>query len=391
MAGALDGIKVLEIANYLTGPFAAMLLADLGAEVIKVEARDGGDPFRGWEEHGYSSNFRCVNRNKRSIALDLHSEQGREILFRLTEKSDVLIENHRPGVMQRLGMDYASVARRNPRIIYCSISGFGEVGPAADLPGYDTIGQARSGLLSLLTDLSDPRPVGISLSDHITGLYAVYGILAALHARQRTGMGQEVKTSLLQAGVSFAQEAASRYFTTGVTPQRQTRVRAAQVFAFLAADGLPLVIHLSSPRKFWQGLTQAIGRPELQQDARFVDRKSRIKNHDELRETLAKIFATEPREKWLSRLQQHDVPCSSIQSIADVFNDPQVQALGMQISLKHPTMGKVDLSGSGVSLGDTPISYRSAPPLLGEDAEAILSELGFDQSAQQRLRQENVI
>ncbi|HMB94996.1 MAG TPA: CoA transferase, partial [Tepidisphaeraceae bacterium] len=376
--------------NYLTGPFTAMLLADLGAEVIKVEPRDGGDPFRGWEEHGYSSNFRCVNRNKRSLTLDIQSDQGREILFRLAEKSDVLIENHRPGVMQRLGIDYASIAARNRRIIYCSISGFGEVGPAADLPGYDTIGQARSGLLSLLSDLSDPRPVGISLSDHITALYAVYGILAALHARDRSGMGQEVKTSLLQATVSFAQEAASRYFATGITPQRQTRVRAAQVFAFLAADGLPFVIHLSSPQKFWQQLIQAIDRAELQ-DARFIDRKSRIKNYDALREILAKIFSTAPRETWLKRLQQNDVPCSAIQSIADVFNDPQVQALGMRTTLKHPTMGNVDLSGSGVSLSDTPISYRSAPPLLGENAEAILAELGYYEPARQQLRRENVI
>ena len=218
-----------------------------------------------------------------------------------------------------------------------------------------------------------------------------HGILAALHARQQSGVGQEVKTSLLQAGVSFAQEAASRYFTTGVVPQRQTRVRSAQVFAFLASDGLPLVIHLSSPQKFWQALTQSIGRSELQQDARFHDRKSRIKNHDELREILAKIFATEPREMWLNRLQQHDVPCSAIQSIAEVFDDPQVQALGMRLTLKHKAMGNVDQSGSGVSLGRTPVTHRSAPPLLGEDTAAILAELGYDQAQQQRLQRENII
>ena len=162
MAGALDGIKVLEVANYLTGPFAAMLLADMGARVIKVEPRDGGDPFRGWEEHRYSSHFCCVNRNKHSITLDLQTDAGREILLRLADRSDVLIENHRPGVMNRLGAGYKSVASRNPKIIYCSISGFGETGPASGLPGYDTIGQARSGLLSLLTDLSNPQPMGIS-------------------------------------------------------------------------------------------------------------------------------------------------------------------------------------------------------------------------------------
>lgn len=391
MAGALDGIHVLEVANYLTGPFAAMLLADQGAEVIKVEPRDGGDPFRGWEEHGYSSNFRCVNRNKRSMTLDLQSDLGRDILLRLAERADVLIENHRPGVMTRLGMDYASVAKRNPRIIYCSISGFGDATPASDLPGYDTIGQARSGLLSLMTDLSDPQPVGISLSDHVTGLYAAQGILSALFARSRTGKGQEVKTSLLQAGVSFAQEAASRYFTTGKVPTRQTRVRSAQVFAFLAGDGLPFVIHLSSPPKFWIGLTKAIDRTDLQTDERFRDRPSRIRNYDALREILCKAFASRPRETWLAQLQEHDVPCSPIQSMADVFNDPQVRAMDMPVTFNHPTMGEIRLSGSGVTLSDHPASYRNAPPLLGEHTEAILAEIDYDEAARRQLRQDKVI
>jgi crotonobetainyl-CoA:carnitine CoA-transferase CaiB-like acyl-CoA transferase len=390
MNGALDGIKVLEVANYLTGPFAAMLLADMGAQVIKVEPREG-DPFRGWEEHGYSSHFRCVNRNKRSLALDLHTDAGREILLLLADRSDVLIENHRPGVMRRLGADYTSVAARNPKIIYCSICGFGETGPDSDLPGYDTIGQARSGLLSLLTDPSDPQPMGISLSDHVTGLYACNGILAALLARDRTGKGQEVKTSLLQASISFAQEAAARYFETGNAPSRHTRVHSAQVFAFLAGDSLPFVVHLSSPPKFWKGLTEAIGQPGLQDDQRFRDRPARIKNYDELREILAKAFAAQSRETWLKRLREHDVPCSPIHSMADVFLDPQVQALGMHLQLHHPTMGEVQLSDSGVTLAGTPVIHRYAPPLLGEHMNAILAELGYDDAERQALRQHGVV
>jgi crotonobetainyl-CoA:carnitine CoA-transferase CaiB-like acyl-CoA transferase len=390
MNGALEGINVLEVANYLTGPFAAMLLADMGAQVIKVEPREG-DPFRGWEEHGYSSHFCCVNRNKRSLTLDLQTDAGREILLGLAERSDVLIENHRPGVMRRLGADYKSIAARNPKIIYCSISGFGDKGPDRDQPGYDTIGQARSGLLSLLTDLSDPQPVGISLSDHVTGLYACIGILAALHARDQTGRGQEVKTSLLQASVSFAQEAAARYFATGESPTRQTRVRSAQVFAFLAGDSLPFVVHLSSPSKFWKGLTEAIGQPGLQDDIRFHDRPARIKNYSELRDILAKAFAAQSREIWLRRLRQHDVPCSSIQSMVDVFSDPQVRALGLHLKLNNPAMGKVQLSGSGVTLADTPIRHRNAPPLLGEHMDTILEELGYDDAARRRLRQDGVV
>ena len=376
MAGALDGIRVLEVANYLTGPYAAMLLGDLGADVIKVEPPDGGDPFRGWEKDGYSSNFRSVNRNKRSITLDLKSDRGRDILLKLADRADVLIQNFRPQVVGRLGFDYAVVAQRNPRIIYCSISGFGEEGPGSELPGYDTVGQALTGMLSLMTDMNDPRPVGISLADHVTGLFACYGILAALVARHRSGVGQEVKTSLLQAGVSFVQEAASRYFTTGVVPTRQTRVHSAQVFAFLAGDGKPFVVHLSSPPKFWDALTDAIRRPELRSDARFIDRPARIKHYAALRVILASTFAGEPRQTWLSRLRERDVPCAPIQSIAEVFDDPQVQALGLMVTFDHPHVGKVRLSDSAISLAATPITHRSAPPIAGEHTDQILNELG---------------
>ena len=391
MAGALDGIKVLEVANYLTGPFAAMLLGDMGAQVIKVEPRDGGDPFRGWEEHGYSSHFRCVNRNKRSITLDLQTDEGREILLRLADRSDVLIENHRPGVMNRLGADYKSVAARNPKIIYCSISGFGETGPASDLPGYDTIGQARSGLLSLLTDLSDPQPMGISLSDHVTGLYACNGILAALHARVRTGRGQEVKTSLLQAGVSFTQEAAARYFATGDAPTRQTRVRSAQVFAFLAGDGLPFVVHLSSPPKFWKGLTEAIGQPACKTtNASAIDRRGS--------KTMTSCATFSPRRSPRNRAAPGSHVCGSMTCRARRSSRwrtcsaiRRFRRSGMHLKLDHPTMGQVQLSGSGVTLDDTPVTHRNAPPLLGEHTDAILAELGYDDAARRRLRQDGVV
>ncbi len=377
MAGALDGIRVIEVASYLTGPYAAMLLADLGADVIKVEP-PAGDPFRGWEEHHYSSNFRCVNRNKRSVVLDLKTDSGRGALLKMIERADVLVQNLRPDAAERLGIDYASLQRAHPRLVYCSISGFGETGPDRDRAGYDTVGQAMSGLLGLLTDLKTPAPVGISLSDHVTGLFACYGILGALYARERTGKGQKVETSLLRAGVSLAQEAASRYFTTGKVPARETRVHAAQVFAFVAADGLPFVVHLSSPPKFWEGLTDAIARPELRADERFKDRPARVKNYPALREILAQAFAGRSREAWLSRLHGHDVPCGPIQSMEEVFNSPQVQAMGMPVNLPHPEMGEVRLSGSGVELSATPVRYELAPPLLGEHTEQVLREIGWD-------------
>jgi crotonobetainyl-CoA:carnitine CoA-transferase CaiB-like acyl-CoA transferase len=279
-------------------------------------------------------------------------------------------------VVGRLGIDYATLSERNPRLVYCSISGFGEDGPASELPGYDTVGQAVSGLLSLITDVNDPRPVGISLADHVTGIFACYGILAALYARRQTGQGQEVKTSLLRAGVSFAQEAATRYFTTGAAPTRETRVKSAQVFAFLAGDGLPFVVHLSSPPKFWEGLTDAIGKPELRSDPRFIDRTSRVTHYDELRGLLCEGFRSQPRETWLARLRAHDVPCAPIQSMVDVFEDPQVRAMGFPVRLTHPSQGQVRLSGSAVLLGATPVTYRTAPPVAGEHTDEVLRELG---------------
>jgi len=242
-----------------------------------------------------------------------------------------------------------------------------------------------------MPDLDAPRPVGIAIADLATGVSACHGVLAALFARERTGRGQRVETSLLQAGVSFTQEAASRYFTTGRVPDRQTRVRAAQVFAFTAGDGKPFVIHLSSPPKFWHGLTDAVGRPELRDDARFKDRPSRVEHHDALRETLADLFRAQPRETWLRRLQDRDVPCAPVHSLDEVFNDPQVRALGMPVTRAHPAMGEVRLSGSAVRMSETPVRYDLAPPLAGEHTDAVLRGLGYEPRDVERLRERNVI
>jgi formyl-CoA transferase len=210
----LAGIRVLEVASYVTGPYAGALLADMGAEVIKIEEAEQGDPFRGWGKGGYSPTFRSVNRGKRSVAIDLRSVQGRDIVLRLADRADVVVENYRPGTVDRLGIGYAEVRARNPRVVYCSISGFGSSGPYRDRPGYDTVGQAVSGLLSLLTDLDRPRPMGISLSDHLTGLYACYGVLAALVGRGVNGQGRRVETSLLQATTAFLAENAASCSTS---------------------------------------------------------------------------------------------------------------------------------------------------------------------------------
>jgi crotonobetainyl-CoA:carnitine CoA-transferase CaiB-like acyl-CoA transferase len=391
IGGALQGITVIELGSYLTGPYAAMLLADLGAEVIKIEEKFSGDPFRGWGEGGYNSTFCSVNRNKKSVALNLKTREGQEILLNLARRADVLIENFRPRVVQGLGLGYEVVREYNPRIIYCSISGFGQEGPYRDLPGYDTIGQAMGGLLSLITDLKNPTPVGVSLSDHITGVFACYGILAALYAREQTGQGQRVETSLLQATASFVQEGAARYFATGVVPNRETRARTAQVYAFVAGDGCPFVIHLSSPPKFWEGLIQAVGRPELRNNPQFRDQEARIQHYETLRQILSEIFATGSRKEWLERLSKYDVPCAPLYTLEEVFDDPQVQYLGMPVGLNHSKMGLVRLSGSAISLSETPINHWLAPPTLGEHTEEILRELGYDDEMIEQWRKRGVV
>jgi crotonobetainyl-CoA:carnitine CoA-transferase CaiB-like acyl-CoA transferase len=391
VAGALAGIRVLEIASYVTGPFASLLLADLGAEVVKIEQPGQGDPFRGWGENLYSSNFRSLNRNKKSLTLDIRRDEAREIFLKLAAASDVVIENFRPGTLDKRGMGYETVRALNPKIVYCSISGFGQTGPYRDRPGYDTVGQAMSGLLSLLTDPENPQGMGISFSDHLTGIYACYGILGALVNRLLTGEGQRVETSLLRATVSFTSENAVRFFETGNVPRRATRVRTAGVFAFLDRDGLPFVIHLSSPEKFWRGLLEVAGKPEWADDPRFRNRKGRQENHDLLGQMLQEIFRGGQREDWLRKLQEQDVPAAPLNTMDEVFKDPQVRAYGFPIEVEHPKMGKMRLVGSGVDLSRTPPAVTLPPPTLGEHTEEILEKLGYNADAISKLRELGVI
>ncbi len=391
MAGALQGIKVLELANYVSGPFASMLLADLGADVVKIEIPGQGDPFRGWGTEGYSPTFCILNRNKRSLTLNTQEPAGKEIFLRLARDADVIIENLRPGTLDRMGLGYEAINALNPKIVYCSISGFGSDGPYREKPGYDTVGQAMGGLLSVLTDLQEPSGAGASLSDHVTGMYACYAIQAALIARARTGVGQKVETSLLQATVAFCSENSVRYLATGVVPDRRTRLHTAQVYAFSAGDGLPFVIHLSSPQKFWHGLSQVIERPDLKDDPRFVNRQARVKNYVALNEILRETFKAGPRAHWLKLLEQHDIPAAPILDTREVFEDPQVKHLGMLLEMTHPSMGKVRLVNNGIQMKGTPLEMRMAPPTLGESSDDILGSLGYGADKIKELRERGVI
>ncbi len=375
MSAALDGVTVLEIANYVSGPYAAMLLGDLGATVIKIEGPNGGDPFRGWGKVEYSATFGSLNRNKKSVVLDLKNPGDVEMLRGLIADADVLIQNFRPGTLERSGLGYDDVHALNPRLIYTSITGFGNEGPYRDYPGYDTVGQGMSGLLSLLTEMNDPKPMGISLSDHLAGIFACYGVLAALIARERTGRGQHVETSLLESSIAFLAENAANFFEEGTqSPSRATRTRQAQVFTFVAADGKPFVVHLSSPPKFWSGMLTAAGAEAMANDERYKTREGRVKNYDALDAELAAIFRSKPREAWLERLRKNDVPCGPLNNFQEVFEDPQVEQLQLKRTLPHPKRGSVTVVGSPVRLSDTPVTITSAAPELGADTDHYLGK-----------------
>lgn len=385
MTAPLAGIRVVEVGRFVTGPEAGVLLADLGADVVKVEDPRHGDPMRHYGEGGYAPPFRSLNRNKRSLALDIADPEGKALLLDLIGTADVLIENFRVGQAEAWGWGYPELHERLPRLVYCSISGFGSTGPYRDRPGYDTVGVAISGLLSAFVDPADPEPLNVSLADHLAGIYAGYGILAALQARERTGVGQLVETSLLQSSVAFLAEYASTYFDSGVIPTKGARARGAVAWTFVAGDGKPFVVHLSSPPKFWQGLATVVGHPEWIDDERFATAKARRANHPALSAALTEAFATKPRQEWVDALVAADVPCGPLNTLAEVFDDPQVRALGLERTIRHPQMGDVHLVAPAVTLDRNPLVWQKAPPVLGEDTVAVLRELRVSDDVISRL------
>jgi crotonobetainyl-CoA:carnitine CoA-transferase CaiB-like acyl-CoA transferase len=379
----LTDITVVECATFVTGPYATALLADLGARVIKIESPPDGDPYRYFApDPYYSFNFAHLNRNKESLVLDLKSPEGKEICLQLIRKADVFVENFRPGTADKLGLGYHALRALTARLVYCSISAFGQSGPYVGKPGFDTLGQAVSGLLSLLGDSDDPKVMGMAVSDYVTGLSAGYGILGALLAREKTGVGTRVETSLLQATLSFIGETAAGYMRTGNVPNRMARVKNAHAFAFVCKDKLPLAIHCSVPEKFWLALLEAIDRIDIAADDRFKTRENRRQNYAELEHLLAPVFVTRTRAEWLKRLENNDVPVAPLYNIAEVLADPQVKHLGAMEELDHPKVGQLKFVGGPVRFGENvPRQKSAAPPLLGEQTVAILSEMGYGRAA----------
>jgi len=382
----LDNITVIECATFVTGPYATALLADLGARVIKIEPTPDGDPYRYFApDPAFSFNFAHLNRNKESLVLDLKAQKGKEICLELLKNADVFVENFRPGTADRLGIGYEALRVVNPKMIYCSISAFGQSGPYAERPGFDTLGQAMSGLLSLLSDPNDPKVMGMAVSDYVTGLSAGYGILAALMARVNTGAGCRVETSLLQATLSFIGETAAGYLRTGNVPNRMARVKNAHAFALVCQDGKPLAIHCSVPEKFWLALLKAAERMDIAADERFTSRDGRRRHYEALEQTLAPTFKTKTREQWLKILEAHDVPAVPLYDVAEVLDDPQVKHLGMIEEVEHPKAGKFKFVGAPVHFDNLAKGKAAPPPLVGEHSEKILRQLGYDEAAIEEL------
>jgi formyl-CoA transferase len=389
---ALADVTVIECATFVTGPYAGALLAELGARVIKIESPPEGDPYRYFAaDDFYSPNFAHLNRNKESLALDLKSEQGKTICIDLVKEADVFIENFRPGTAERLGLGYDALRGANRRLVYCSISAFGKSGPYAEKPGFDTLGQAMSGLLSLLTDPDKPSVMGIALSDYTTGMSACYGILGALLARQKTGHGSKVETSLLQATLSFIGETAAGYLRTGQIPDRAARVKNAHAFAFVASDGLPLAIHCSVPEKFWLAFLEAAGRGDLAADERFKTREARKQNYAALEAALKPTFAARTRAEWLERMEKLDVPAAPLYNIAEVLNDPQVKHLDMLEETSHTNAGAWKFVGPPVTYAKLSSDPARPAPLVGEHTAMIMAELGYDSEEIKELETEGIV
>lgn len=388
--GALSHIKVLDLSRVLAGPWASQILADLGAEVIKIERPGVGDDTRAWgppflkdragndtEESAY---FLCTNRGKQSVCIDMKSDQGQDTIRQLADQCDVVLENFKVGGAANFGIDYETLAARNPGLVYCSITGFGQNGPYKNRPGYDFLVQAMGGLMSI-TGLPDgvegagPQKVGVALTDIMTGLYATVGILAALAERDRSGLGQFVDLALLDVTAATLANQASNYLVGGMEPTRlgNAHPNIVPYQSFVAADG-HLIVAVGNDAQF-RRFVETLGSPQLADDARFATNQARVKHRETLIPLLQRPMLDRTKDQWLAALEAAQVPAGPINSIAEVFAEPQIQARGMQVELAHPHNPSLQVVGNPIKLSRTPVVYDKPPPTLGEHTDAVLSKL----------------
>ena len=407
MAGALSHIRVLDLSRVLAGPWCAQTLADLGAEVIKVERPGSGDDTRAWgppylkdaggRDTTEAAYYLSCNRGKKSLTIDIASSQGQEIARRLASECDVLLENFKVGDLERYGLGYARLRALNPRLVYCSITGFGQTGPYSRRAGYDFLVQGMCGFMSITGEADDhpgggPQKAGVAVTDIMTGMYSTIAVLAALAHRERSGTGQYIDMALLDVGVGMLANMNLNYFTTGQSPRRwgnaHPNIVPYQVFACLDGHIILAAGNDSQYRKF----CDIAGRTDLAEDERFSTNDARVRNRDVLVPLLENIIAGRRRDDWVSSLEAAGVPCGPINSIEQAFEDPQVRHRGMKVELPHPLAAKVPLVANPIRLSSTPVEYTAAPPTLGEHTEEILRDLlGMSNDEIAQLRGQGVI
>ena len=379
---ALEGIRVLDLTRALAGPFCTLMLGDYGADVIKIEIPGTGDDTRKWgppfigDESAY---FLSINRNKRSLTLNFKEEKAREIFLKLAEQADVIVENFTPGVMGRFGLEYETVKRANPGIIYCSISGFGQDGPYQSRPAYDQIMQGISGLMSITGDPEgEPEKIGVAVTDIGAGMWAAFAVMSALYRREQDEQGQYIDISMLDAQVAWLTYQAGYYFAYGRPPQRLGKAHPTLVpyQAFMASDGKYFNVAVGSDR-LWERFCQAVKREDLKDHPDYATNGVRVENRATLSPLLQEYFLTRTADEWVADLRANSVPAGPINDLHDVFSDPQVLHRDMFLEIPHPTLGSIKQTGLPIKFSRTPGGLDQHPPLLGEHNEAILRDLGY--------------
>ena len=397
MPQALEDIKVLDLSRVLAMPYCSMMLGDLGAEIIRVERPGVGDETRHWGPPwagDQSAYYLCTNRNKKSITVDLKKKEGQAIIHRLAQRSDVLLENFLPGSLAEMNLGYENIKAINPKIIYASVTGYGQDGPYRDLPGFDFIIQAQGGLMSIIGEADGPpMKVGVAIVDITAGLFACSAILAALHYREKTGTGQRIDIALLDSQVAWLANQASNYLISGKVPWRSGNAHPNIVpyETFQAQDGIYIALGVGNDNQ-WRKFCKLAQLEYLMDDPRYATNPQRVANRKELVSFLQKIFLGKNSEEWLKLLAAAEIPCGPINTIDRVFADPQILARQMVVEMEHPVTGKYKVVGSPMKLSQTPVQYQIPPPLLGEHTEELLREvLGYDQVRIDRLKKEKVI